>query len=44
MESWEEIFFAKDPNTGLNLMDSFKAETTSKRRVPDVTHQEGQCG
>ena len=42
---WTEIFFVKDPNTGLNLMDSFTATPTAKRRVPDVVHpDENICG
>ena len=43
MRSWETIFFANDPNTGLNLMDSIRSEATSKRRVPDVVHTEKGC-
>ena len=43
MKAWETIFFANDPNTGLNLMDSVRAKSTAARRVPDVTNLEGRC-
>jgi len=44
-ESWENIFFAEDPNTSLNLMDSFTATPTAKRRVPDVVNPDKNvCG
>ena len=45
MKTWTDIFFAKDPETKLNLMDSFQATPTAKRRVPDVVNpDENVCG
>ena len=43
MESWEEMFFARDEETGADLTSSEVAKATSKRRVPDLINNTIRC-